>query len=189
MRRRLVTILSAISLVMCAMTAFLWVRSFFVFFSFHDDFVTMDAEHHANTRGWAVGLTSGRLSVVRKWDRDLGGVPHDVGWGHNSDFDRLIFFRPGSVRWWLPGIFYYDFQGHWAKSGVLASVERGVQIQLWLLMALFAAAPYVWTRAWIKQRTHRLGFCGKCGYDLRATPDRCPECGAAVTTTGAMSSR
>jgi hypothetical protein len=47
-----------------------------------------------------------------------------------------------------------------------------------MLVSLFLSVPAVIVEwLWRVARRNRPGVCPKCGYDLRATPDRCPECG------------
>ena len=41
-------------------------------------------------------------------------------------------------------------------------------------------ALIAWERRILKRRLHRPGHCDHCGYDLRASPHRCPECGAVT---------
>jgi len=49
----------------------------------------------------------------------------------------------------------------------------------WLPTGTFLVAPALWLRATVRRRRRRSrGECDVCGYDLRATPERCPECGA-----------
>jgi len=55
----------------------------------------------------------------------------------------------------------------------------------WLLIPLAAALPFVLSRLHARARSRASrGLCVKCGYDLRATPQRCPECGT-VPMSGA----
>ena len=65
-------------------------------------------------------------------------------------------------RRWLRGVKTFG-----ARSGLL-------------LVASLSLAALLLSPLHRRQRRRACGQCLQCGYDLRATPDRCPECGAIV---------
>ena len=61
--------------------------------------------------------------------------------------------------------------------------DQHVRIPDWLLIASTLLLPCPWIARAIKhKRTKAAGLCPHCGYDLRATPERCPECGTAAAS-------
>jgi hypothetical protein len=64
-------------------------------------------------------------------------------------------------------------------SGSYVYSERFVIVPIWVLIVACAGLTYwAWRRAREGERQRMLvGHCMACGYDLRATPARCPECG------------
>ena len=67
----------------------------------------------------------------------------------------------------------------WEWSRYPAGGQYFGAFPLWAAAVPATVAPAVWAaRRLTRRRTCRSGRCPVCGYDLRATPDRCPECGS-----------
>ena len=65
--------------------------------------------------------------------------------------------------------------------------RRYLFLPFWSVVLAAAVLPARWlllpVRALRRQRRLDLGLCPRCGYDLRASHDRCPECGASPTVS------
>src|SRR5262245_9008513 len=171
MRRRLFTLLSAMSLLLCAAAVGLWVRSYWV-----SDLLSRCS---VNSRHVSVStlIWSQPGSVVLERS-SFDGSEAEQGWRWTTDSDEIPSGRP-----------------NWVTSETLFNDDGGVSVQsiavcipLWLPTFVFAICPSSWLMRERRRRAvlRAVGCCKKCGYDLRATPERCPECGTVADSQSGM---
>ena len=84
--------------------------------------------------------------------------------------------QPYTVQDWA-------FPGFYCRSISGLSNQRLIAVWHWLacLILIVPVACAQLLRLSRRWKPRRAGTCRNCGYDLRATPDHCPECGTAAT--------
>jgi hypothetical protein len=154
-RRRLLNPLTALSLLLCAAVCVLWAVSL------HP---AVDYRHYvALGRDARAAVSDGRLSL---YNTDL---PYNGG---------VIAISPstGPSPWPVSrGCNFPVYVRHfrWPTHSIWV-----VTVPLYLPMLLFALLPLLRLRAALRHGKRGPDLCPACDYDLRATPDKCPECGA-----------
>lgn len=165
MRRHFFNFLAALSLLLFAAACVLWVRSY----RFYDL-----GPLFGGTSPLGVESIAGK--TVWRW-RPLPFTTTPAKWRSISLADKPYFVLNAQFPGTLFGLGYTSIdlpvQGRTAPITI-----RAVIIPYWLIAAGFLAAPLAaLVRGWRKRRRISAHLCTSCGYDLRATPDRCPECG------------
>jgi hypothetical protein len=174
MLRRLFSIASVLTTILCVAVVVLWVRSCVA-----SDGITFDLGEHS------FNVSTANLAVFTNWEsrpRHLRSWRHDPAYNGQtfSDFfipqhevQTGIFGSPHYYSWLgftLTPTYYSD--GYWSTI---------VGLPYYALFVVTALLPLVKGRWWYKRRSRKLrSLYLTCGYDLRTTPDRCPECGTPV---------
>jgi hypothetical protein len=166
LRRWLVNGFVAVSLLLCALGIIFWTGSYFI----SDDFLFS----HRQT---LICISSRPHVAILTIIRDTSAfpnrsvfVPTKQGFSHQSTISRGYNLWPLSLPWHGFG---WEYRGSLPWPNYFQ-----ISFPFWFLVPLLggvASAPW-WPEAF-RQILHKKGHCVRCGYDLRATPDRCPECG------------
>jgi hypothetical protein len=186
---------AVVSLLMCLATTVLWIRSYLVADQwFYEQYWDDDSWSH---RGQS-DLQSGSGGIG--YNRIVSNYSLDVGWQELQKQDAHRMAVAGAVTGRNFYFFhterpltYPDFRMRvnddpWLgfKFGTLTTTRRtrlyaaSVEaiVPFWSVVLTFAVVPFVWCLRWYARRRRKhSGACQACGYDLRATPERCPECG------------
>jgi len=189
--RRFVRILlnaaTALSLLLFVATVALWVRSYWV----QDSFIYSGGVRDDRLPGGGGMSYVGGLSVswhVFHVAPGRGGAYERQYQLWNSHVPRGLTFQSSVVtaadQRLLAPLARFMFEPGGDRSYNEGDVVRvrygGAAAPHWVPMVAFALPPLLWLRRTRRLRRSRVrGRCAQCGYDLRATPDRCPECGTA----------
>ena len=173
MIRRLFTILSILSLLLCVAMAGMWVRSYWIM---------EDIGWERPAAVIAVAGSRGQVLFYRDIETPPGAAARPLGFQHHSGGPTIPMTQLiGSLT---PN--YYSFFGFAAARGEATKLIRFELVVLphWFLVFITSLLPIrcwmLWRGRRCRERRQAENRCVHCGYDLRATPDRCPECGTAV---------
>ncbi|HLW78075.1 MAG TPA: hypothetical protein VKU44_00615 [Terriglobia bacterium] len=157
---------------------------------------------------YAIGSCSGTLVLVRRNAPDGASGALKISLGGRLPLDskgRLDITAPqdaiiGPFQWrdytthwqilgitWQTGREASSMVGPrgWATTHYLATDAWILAIPWWpILLITGVGAAFVVRRRVINRQRRRSGLCLCCGYDLRQSFERCPECGIAPSKLG-----
>ena len=175
MGRRFFTFAAALSLLICLATAVLWVWSY----------RSGCALEHGGATQIDLASEHGAVALVISHPGEAG-EPFTLGWTLVNDSTVLSDESTPTKG----EVFRYRAAGfEWASyvpASPTATVPgagmryRVVAVPHWSMTAILAVLPACWLRQWWTERYRCAGTCPRCGYDLRASTERCPECGTPV---------
>jgi len=179
LRRIFFPTITIFSLLSCAATTTLWIRSY----RYSENLTWANAAGSrclATAQGYAV------LSLF-----NAGRIPYDPAWRHAPKYQSDLPRPPFNYLLLLGGQggdrdSSYEFAGfawHEKRNLPNQSLHAMAVAPFWSLALLTALPSLTWaaTRLWPRRRRQTDDRrCAECGYDLRATPDRCPECGSSI---------
>lgn len=171
MIRRLFTAASVISLLLFAAGVAFWVRS-------HNR--RDEARFSWRGKPYALASDRGRLGIDNRPQVD------DWFWRQRKDMAAVLAevnqaVRAHGGRW--EGMDLEPFNRRtFAISQRPAPILIAHRIPYWVLVILTSLLPAAWIlEKWRLRKRQVAGRqCAACGYDLRASTDRCPECGTPI---------